>query len=250
MRASRYLIVNADDFGQSPGVNRGIVAAHERGIVTSASLMVRWPAAAEAAAYARGRPELSVGLHLDLGEWVCRNGSWQPRYEVVSVEDATAVAEEVTRQLAAFRRLLGTDPTHLDSHQHVHAQEPVRTVLRELARRLGGPVRHDTPGIRYCGRFYGQMADGAPLPEEIGVQRLLRLLAELPRGCTELACHPGEGDDLDSTYLRERSQEVRTLCDPCVRAAVDAAGIRLVSFRSPVIARIRSGTGEGVGCAS
>ena len=42
---SRAVIVNADDFGQSAGINRGIVEAHERGIVTSASLMVRWPAA-------------------------------------------------------------------------------------------------------------------------------------------------------------------------------------------------------------
>ena len=46
MPATRSLIVNADDFGQSPGMNRGTIAARERGIVTSASLMVRWPAAA------------------------------------------------------------------------------------------------------------------------------------------------------------------------------------------------------------
>ena len=46
----RYLIVNADDLGRSPGVNRGVIEAHAGGIVTSASLMVRWPAAAEAAA--------------------------------------------------------------------------------------------------------------------------------------------------------------------------------------------------------
>ena len=52
-RLKRYLIVNADDFGQSHGVNRGIIEAHERGVVTSASLMVRWPAARKAAAYAR-----------------------------------------------------------------------------------------------------------------------------------------------------------------------------------------------------
>ena len=51
--ALRRLIVNADDFGQSPGVNRGIIEAHQHGIVTSASLMVSWPAAAEAAAYGR-----------------------------------------------------------------------------------------------------------------------------------------------------------------------------------------------------
>ena len=53
MAAKRYLIVNADDFGQSPGINRGVVEAHDRGIVTSASRAVRWPIPAEAAAIHR-----------------------------------------------------------------------------------------------------------------------------------------------------------------------------------------------------
>lgn len=56
-----YLIVNANDFGQSAGVNQGIITAHEQGIVTSASLMVRWPAAVEATAYGRAHPEFSLG---------------------------------------------------------------------------------------------------------------------------------------------------------------------------------------------
>ena len=64
----RRLIVTADDFDRSPSANRGIIAANEVGIVTSANLMVRWPAAAEAAAYARERPDLALGLHFDLGE--------------------------------------------------------------------------------------------------------------------------------------------------------------------------------------
>ena len=68
----RFLIVNADDFGLSAGVNQGIIEAHERGVVTSASLMVRWPAAVAAAAYARSHPQLAVGLHVDLGEWAYR----------------------------------------------------------------------------------------------------------------------------------------------------------------------------------
>ena len=122
MAARRLLIVNADDFGQSAGVNRGIIAAHERGIVTRASLMVRWPTATAAAAYARGNPRFGVGLHLDLGEWTYRDGAWPALYEVVSLQDAHAIAEEVSRQLAAFREIVGRDPTHLDSHQHVHLQ--------------------------------------------------------------------------------------------------------------------------------
>jgi predicted glycoside hydrolase/deacetylase ChbG (UPF0249 family) len=65
----RYLTVNADDFGFTRGVNCGILEAHDRGIVTSASLMVERPAATEAADEARERPRLGVGLHAEVGRW-------------------------------------------------------------------------------------------------------------------------------------------------------------------------------------
>jgi YdjC-like protein len=87
MAAKRYLIVNADDFGQSEGINQGVMEAHERGLVTSASLMVRWPAAIEAAAYSRAHPSLSLGLHVDLGEWTYGGDRWLPLYERVSRHD-------------------------------------------------------------------------------------------------------------------------------------------------------------------
>src|SRR5215469_9782086 len=101
--ATKYLVVNADDFGISPGVNRGIIEAHERGIVTSTSFMTRWPAAPDAAEYARAHPEFGVGLHIDLSEWICRNGEWEPLYEVVSLDDPKAVRDEIYRQLETFR---------------------------------------------------------------------------------------------------------------------------------------------------
>src|SRR5215470_18291652 len=62
-RPTRYLNVNADDFGADQHVNRGIIEAHERGIVTSASLMVDMPGARAAVRLAKERPRLSVGLH-------------------------------------------------------------------------------------------------------------------------------------------------------------------------------------------
>src|SRR6266853_1306111 len=102
MQPTRRLIVNADDFGQSPGVNRGIIACHEHGIVTSASLMVRWLAAAEAAACARNHPTLGGGLHLGLGEWAYRDGRWVCVYPVVPLDDIVAVRVEIARQLESF----------------------------------------------------------------------------------------------------------------------------------------------------
>src|SRR5215831_18987425 len=99
MSAVRRLIVNADDFGQSAGINDGIARCHEAGIVTSASLMVDHPHGVDAAVYARGHPALSVGLHLDLGEWIQRDGEWIALYEVVPAWDAGTIRREVLRQL-------------------------------------------------------------------------------------------------------------------------------------------------------
>jgi predicted glycoside hydrolase/deacetylase ChbG (UPF0249 family) len=227
----RILIVNADDFGQSAGVNRGVARAHEEGIVTAATLMVRWPAAREAAAYARERPQLDVGLHLDLGEWYFVEGEWRARYEVLDTADADAVEAEVEAQLDAFQGLLGREPTHLDSHQHVHRQQPVRSILRRAGQRLGVPVRDLAPRVRYRGDFYGQDGRGFPHPEAITVDFLVRLLEGLPEGVTELGCHPGEPEDeLESMYQAERPLEVTTLCDPRVRTAMDRLGIRLATF--------------------
>jgi predicted glycoside hydrolase/deacetylase ChbG (UPF0249 family) len=227
----RYLIVNADDFGLSPGVNRGIVEAFERGIVTSASLMVRAPAAAEAATQGRARPDLGLGLHVDLAEWRYADGGWRLVYQVVPLDDPGAVGDEVARQLEAFRRLVGRDPTHLDSHQHLHREEPLRSRLLELAAELGVTLRHLAADVRYCGHFYGQTGRGERWADGITAERLIEIVAGLAPGVTELACHPGYADALDSPYRAERAQELRALTDPRVRAALVAKGVQLRSFR-------------------
>jgi probable F420-dependent oxidoreductase len=225
------LIVNADDFGQSLGINHGVIQAHERGIVTSATLMVRWPAAAHAAEYAKSRPELSLGLHLDLAEWHYREAEgWLQRYEVAPPDDERAVRDEIERQLDAFLGLVDRPPTHLDSHQHVHLTQPVSRLLVEAGRRLGVPVRHLPPGPSYNGSFYGQDSRGSPLPAAITVESLVSIIEGLPEGVTELACHPGEGTDVETAYGRERATEVATLCSPRVRAALEDSGIELRSF--------------------
>jgi predicted glycoside hydrolase/deacetylase ChbG (UPF0249 family) len=232
MSAAKYLIVNADDFGLNRGVTRGIVRAHREGIVTSASLMVRRPAAAEAAGYAREHPELSLGLHCDLGEWAFRDGTWETVYRVVPREDFESVRAEAARQLELFRRLVGRDPTHLDSHQHAHRDGPLRRALAEIAGEISVPLRGCDERVGHRSDFYGQNSRGERLPGHISVGRLVHILGELPRGITELSCHPGLTDDADAgaAYRAERAEELEVLCDPKVRDALDEQGIRLCSF--------------------
>jgi predicted glycoside hydrolase/deacetylase ChbG (UPF0249 family) len=228
MTGGRSVIVNADDFGQSPGVNRGVIQAHEQGIVTSTSLMVHWSAAAEAAAYARRHPRLGVGLHLDLGEWAYREGDWVHVYRVVDKDDAPAIAAEVASQIQAFERLIGRPPTHLDSHQHVHRTDPTRSIVLDAARRLDVPVREFS--VAYRGGFYGQDGQGVSYPEWVGVAGLIRILASLGPGLTEIGCHPAAVDDLETMYRAERLVELATLCDPRVRGAIAEMEIELTSF--------------------
>jgi predicted glycoside hydrolase/deacetylase ChbG (UPF0249 family) len=224
-----HLIVNADDFGWSPGINAGVIEAHTRGIVTSTTLMVLQPAAVAAAEAAATCPELSVGLHVDLAHWTYRDGAWEPDYERVDVEDATAVAKEVDHQLDEFRRLVGRDPTHLDGHQHVQRSGAARSVLRSVADELGIPLRLHSP-IVYCGAFFGQDGHGRPYPEALSVEALLDLVTGLGPGWHELGCHPGLHDDAPDGYRAERSAETAVLCDPAVRTGMTTRGVELRSF--------------------
>jgi predicted glycoside hydrolase/deacetylase ChbG (UPF0249 family) len=229
----RRLIVNADDFGMSVGINAGITEAHERGIVTSTSLMVRWPSAPQAARYARARPSLGVGLHLDIGEWVYRDGEWCALYRVVAEDDAAAVEREALAQLDTFRQLIGCDPTHLDSHQHVHRNGHLQKVAVEMARELGVPLRGCVGGVNYVGDFYGQSGKGEPFHEAITAAALAQLIRELPAGDNEIGCHAGHAEpDLATSYRVERAAEVAALCNAQVRRAVEEERIELCNFKS------------------
>jgi chitin disaccharide deacetylase len=218
----RALIVNADDFGYSRGINRGIAEAHERGVVTSTSLMVNAPRAREAAELARGLPRLSVGLHVNF----TNEGE-----RLVEFTDAAACREELERQVALFQQLLGRPPTHLDSHQHVHRGRTPRPVFLEVAARLGVHLR-DEPPVAYKGGFYGQWEHGVSEPGKIDVAFLSRMLREeFPAGIYELCVHPGYVDpEASFVYHQDRERELATLTDPRIGALIGALGIRLAGW--------------------
>ena len=218
----RYLIVNADDFGASAGINRGILECHTRGVVTSASLMVTGRAAIEAAALCRDHPALAVGLHWDV---------WGEDERDFDLSDLDAVRAEFRRQLDEFHRLMGRSPTHVDSHRHAHRGAAVWPVVRDLVAPLGVPLREDGR-VGYIGGFYAQWEWGVTNLEYVGVPFLQALLRdEVRAGWNEIACHPGYATpDFASVYLAEREAEVRTLTDPRIRRTIDELGIRLASY--------------------
>jgi predicted glycoside hydrolase/deacetylase ChbG (UPF0249 family) len=219
---AKYLIVNADDFGASTGINRGILECHTRGVVTSTSLMVTGRAVAEAVSMSHDHPVLAVGLHWDV---------WGEDDRNFDLDNVPAVRDEFRRQLDAFHRLLRRPPTHVDSHQHAHRQERLLPVFRELVSPLGVPLRDDGR-VRFVGGFYAQWEWLVTNLDYVSVPFLQRLLREeVAEGWTELSCHPGyRSPDFSSVYIAEREVEVRTLTDPRVRQTIDDIGIRLASF--------------------
>ena len=233
----KYCIVNGDDFGASRGINRGILEAHESGILTSTSLMVNMPAAVEAAELARRTPRLSVGIHLNL------TNEGEP---VVDLEDVAACRAELSRQIERFVALVGAPPTHLDTHHNIHRRANLEHCFVEVAAKHGLPLREHSP-VRYFSSFYGQW-DGETHLEQISPEMLMRMLeTEVGEGFTELSCHPGYVDpDFVSCYAIEREAEVRTLCDPAVRAHLETLGIQLIGFRDlpGIFAYLRTSAGR------
>lgn len=152
MRSNQLLVINADDLGFAPGVNRGIVEAHLAGTLSSASMMANTAAVGDAAALVRERaPALGVGLHLNLivGRPLAlvptladpRTGAFYPlgvlaRRAVAGRVSADDVRRECDAQLAALRAE-GINITHLDSHRHAHALPGILPAVLASARASG-----------------------------------------------------------------------------------------------------------------
>lgn len=277
----RQLVVNADDLGLTVGVNDGIFDAHDHGVLTSASLMVAAPAAADAIRRLAARPSLGVGVHLTLvdgrpvlpasriptlveGDGRLRQ-SWRSfvtdclRGRVSLVEAERELGAQIERALEA-----GVSPTHLDSHQHVHAYPPLFAIVARLAIRHGISVvrvpyergawlpRARSRAVfrqtwqnavmwRWASRNYRLAASvGLRTPQLIGrvhtgalsAADLPPLIGRTQPGVTELMVHPGYLDaDLRAAHTRlleSRRRELDLLCRPQTRALLHSERIDLV----------------------
>jgi hopanoid biosynthesis associated protein HpnK len=159
----RRLIINADDFGLTAGVNRAIVEAHTRGIVTSSTLMATGPAFEDAVRLAKQSPDLSIGCHALLidGEPVLNSarmptitshnaGTTRFRDGLKSFAaraltgrlDPDEVEAETTAQIRKIQSA-GLTVSHVDSHKHTHLFPAVLRPLLRAALACGvGAVRN------------------------------------------------------------------------------------------------------------
>ena len=254
--------MTADDLGLSAGVTRGILEAHRRGVVRSTSLLVTFPGAQEAAALARGEPDLEVGLHFDL---VGGNPASDPaavpslcdvdgRFYPLSVfakrlvtgrVRAAELAAELRAQ-AARARSWGVPALAWDSHRHVHLMPPVAVVVGHVARDLGvrrvRRARAPRLGSQKTASLHAaSLISDLALRGISGPSWYVDLTSQRPRldaagvallaaygGTGEISAHPGYVDDelrQRDVLQTERADDLAILTDPLLRAALGGSAV-------------------------
>jgi hopanoid biosynthesis associated protein HpnK len=151
---AKQLILNADDFGLTRGVNEGIIKAHREGVLTSATLMACGPAFDHAVELAKQNPRLGIGCHLVLvggtavapvenisslaskdGRLPESLGSLVTRLSAGMIR-SNEIDTELRAQILKIRAA-GIEPTHVDTHKHTHAHPAVMAAIGRVARALG-----------------------------------------------------------------------------------------------------------------
>ncbi|ECG8590921.1 chitin disaccharide deacetylase [Salmonella enterica subsp. salamae] len=244
---TKLLIVNADDFGLSPGINYGIIEAHRHGLVTSTTAMMNAGSIEQAAEISADFPLLGVGLHFVLsfgaplssmpslerdgilGKWL-----WQAA-EQEKIQDDEIVAE-LHSQYDYFVRLFGRKPTHIDSHHHAHFIPQVWKHVVRFAGETGLPLRVDrqrvisTQGVKCVDNFISNF-----YAENVSARFILAALTDATAGeeqSVELMCHPGFIDKiaLQSSYCYPRLDELDVLTSATLKHAILAQGFRLGTY--------------------
>lgn len=246
-RASRTLIVTADDVGLHPGMTAGAIRAHREGIVTACSIVANGVAFDDAIARLREVPTLEVGVHLTLVEerpltamrFPKKYTSFVPLYAARAIPLAS-IERELRAQIERVVRS-GLRVTHLNGHQHLHLLPRIFGVVQRLAAEYGiryvrivddrggaaRPLamralsalgrRARTPGLtndRTIGvAVAGHLGDVTPLLDHV-------------EGITELVTHPGVGVS-GYAWGYDWDGETRALCDPRLREELREREINL-----------------------
>jgi len=250
------LIINADDFGYSPGQNLGIIKAHADGIVTSTACLANAPYLDNALSLAKNHPNLGIGVHLVLDMWK----PLLPRELVPSLVESdgsfkrfpedkplTLNQNEVSMEWSAqVEKIInsGVSPTHLDGHHHLHLHPDLFEVTLLLAKKYKLPIRYFP--------YVDESKERALLTEH--KVKIIRGLTDFYKDTVsaeyfyhfkenhvlikdevlELMCHPAYIDDIiysKSSYNIHRIQELIILTSRKVRDSLFSQGITLGNVR-------------------
>lgn len=248
----RVLIVNADDFGLSKGQNYGIIEACKNGLVTSTTALVNGAAIGHAAQLSRSVPELGIGMHfvLTLGEPLSampgltregRLGKWIWQMAEEDSLPLDEIAHELACQYSRFVELFGCEPTHIDSHHHVHMIAGIYPIVAAFAREKGVALRIDRQlaqrdGLAqdaarssdgFTSEFYGEA-----ITEALFLQTLDDSI-QRDEASLEVMCHPAFVDNtiMGSAYCYPRLAELEVLTSASLKYAIAERGYRLGTYR-------------------
>jgi predicted glycoside hydrolase/deacetylase ChbG (UPF0249 family) len=239
------VIINADDLGLWPSVDKGIFDAWTAGVISDSSVFANVPNLSEV--LRRGMAfGLPVGVHLTLTHGaplsnprvlpslVTPEGQFMKRRQWQRPVPTEQIRREFTKQIEAVMAY-GVQISHLDCHHHIQLFMEVQEILVELALKYGVPARAVDPMMRDMMRDEGVITPDhfsmAFYNVQASVETLIELVDNCPGGTLEIMCHPGYADqNLPSSYNEERARELVALTDPRWRTFMAARSIRLVSF--------------------
>lgn len=208
----KRIIINADDFGLSPGVNEGIIESYLNGILTSTTLMVNQPYANHAINLYQSNRGLGLGIHLTFDKG-------KSCFGISSLTDADGnlcsfselsingkkedFINEIEAQLLIFKKLTGSIPTHMDSHHHIHIKVPAAfEAVKFISNKYNLKYRkHD----ELIGEFY---------ENNVTLQNFYSLISNKNSDIIEFMCHPAFVDEAllkTSSYNYKREDELKIL---------------------------------------
>lgn len=270
MAATKRLIINADDLGLSPGINRGIIRAFKDGIVTSASLLPNANGIKDAETLLKENPDIGVGIHLTLvtgypvsepdrvPTLLDENGAFFPSYHQFLKKLLSIELREVKIEFEAQigRALdMGIKPTHIDTHQHLHLLPQVADIVLELASKnkidqvrcpggKGGWGFYSI-GVALLSSYLLKKIKGRGLSTtdhfagfsfsgQMTKTDLIETLLGLKPGATELMVHPGIFVEEEIGHLgweMNWEEELSALTSSEVKVVIDEQSIELVSYK-------------------
>ena len=263
---ARVLIINADDFGMCHDQNEGVMTGLKKGLFTSSMILVTCPWFEEAATFARGNPDVDLGVHLTLtAEWnAYKWGPVSPRYAVPSLVDERGYLWQTVPQVYQHARLdeieqelraqiekafsAGIDVTHLDSHMGtLQLRADYHEIYARLASEYRVPIRlaSRTMMREQMPAILDQLdKSGVVTPDNLvfhGPSKVeetesywSNLIRSLYPGVTEILCHPALARDELKSCARDafqREADFSYFTSEKTRGLLADEGVEMVGYR-------------------